>query len=174
MNKSKRISTQAMIAAMYVILGMVFAPISFGTVQMRISEMLTLLPVFGIQHVWGVTIGCFITNLIGLFTGANILGSLDIFFGTAATFAAALLTWAMGRIRIKKLPVFSVLPPVLLNAFVVGWELCIMINGKFNPVIFTAQALSVGAGQLLSCGLLGLMMVRVIDRNPYLKDALAK
>ena len=174
MNKSRKISTQAMIAAMYVILGLIFAPISFGTVQVRISEMLTLLPVFGTGNVWGITIGCFITNLIGLFTGANILGSLDIIFGTAATFAAGILTRMLKKVRIKGTPFFSSLPPVILNAVVVGWELCIMINGSFHPVIFTAQALSVGIGQLISCSGLGLLMVRVIEKNPYLKDLMTK
>ncbi|MBQ3007969.1 MAG: QueT transporter family protein [Oscillospiraceae bacterium] len=173
-NKSKIISKQAMIAAMYVVLGMVFAPVSFGSVQARISEALTLLPVFGFTNVWGVTIGCFITNLIGLFTGANILGSLDIIFGTAATFIAAVMTWMLGKIRIRNLPLLAVIPPVIVNAAVVGWELCIMINGGFNAVIFFAQAASVALGQLLSCGVLGLLVVKIIDNNPQLKDIIKK
>ncbi|MBQ5325664.1 MAG: QueT transporter family protein, partial [Oscillospiraceae bacterium] len=101
MNKSKSLSRQAMIAAMYTVIGLIFAPISFGTVQVRFSEMLTLLPVFGVSNIWGITAGCFITNLIGLMTGANILGSLDIIFGTAATFAAGLLTWLFRNVRFK-------------------------------------------------------------------------
>lgn len=174
MNKSKIISKQAMIAAMYVVLGMVFAPISFGSVQARVSEALTLLPIFGFSNIWGVTIGCFITNLIGLFTGANILGSLDIVFGTLATFSAAILTWALRNIRYKNLPVLAAIPPIVINAVVVGWELCVMISGGFNIVVFTAQAVSVGLGQLLSCGILGILLARVIERNPNLKEIVEK
>lgn len=174
MNKSKNISRQAMIAAMYTVIGLIFAPVSFGTVQVRFSEMLTLLPVFNAGNIWGVTAGCFITNLIGLMTGANILGSLDIIFGTSATFAAALLTWLFKDIRIKNLPILSALPPVIINAVVVGWELCIMINGEFHPVIFTAQAVSVGLGQAISCLGLGIMMVRIIEKNPFIKEIMTK
>lgn len=174
MNKSKIISKQAMIAAMYVVLGMVFAPISFGSVQARVSEALTLLPIFGFSNIWGVTIGCFITNLIGLFTGANILGSLDIVFGTLATFSSAILTWALRNIRYKNLPVLAAIPPIVINAVVVGWELCVMISGGFNIVVFTAQAVSVGLGQLLSCGILGILLARVIERNPNLKEIVEK
>lgn len=170
MNKSKTISRQAMIAAMYTVTGLIFAPVSFGTVQVRFSEMFALLPVFGTSNIWGVTAGCFITNLIGLMTGANILGSLDIIFGTAATFIAALLTYMMRNIRYKNLPVASALPPVIVNAAVVGWELCIMINSSFNPVIFWAQAISVGLGQAVSCLGLGLVMINIIEKHPALKE----
>ena len=171
MNKSKNISRQAMIAAIYTVIGMVFAPLSFGTVQIRFSEMLTLLPVFSAGNIWGVTAGCFITNLIGLMTGANILGSLDIIFGTAATFAAACFTYLLRKVRINNIPFFSALPPIIFNALVVGWELCIMINGEFHPVIFTAQAVSVGIGQAVSCLGMGL---RIIEKHPALKEMMTK
>ncbi len=174
MKKVNNLSKQAMIAALYTVISLVMAPIAFGSVQARVSEALTLLPVFGIGNVWGVTVGCFLTNLVGLATGANILGSLDIIFGTAATFVAALLTYLFRNIRIKGIPVLSALPPVIINAIVIGWELCIMINGEFHPVIFAAQALSVGIGQALSCGIIGLVLVRVIENNKRLKELMSK
>ena len=174
MKKTNNLSKQAMIAALYTVISLVMAPIAFGSVQARVSEALTLLPVFGISNIWGVTVGCFLTNLVGLATGANILGSLDIVFGTAATFAAALLTYLFRNIRFKGLPILSALPPVIINAIVVGWELCIMINGSFHPVIFTAQAVSVGVGQTISCGVIGLVLVRVIENNPRLKELIEK
>jgi len=68
----------------------------------------------------------------------------------------------------------SALPPVIINAIVVGWELCIMINGGFNAVVFTAQAVSVAVGQLISCVGLGLILVRVIEKNPQLKEIVEK
>lgn len=174
MKKTNNLSKQAMIAALYTVIGFVLAPFTFGSVQARISEALTLLPVFGIHNVWGITIGCFLTNLIGLATGANILGSLDIIFGTGATLAAGLLTYLFRNIRYKGMPVLSVLPPVIINAVVIGWELCIMINGSFHPVIFTAQAVSVGIGQLISCGVIGLLLVKVIENNKRLKELIEK
>ena len=173
MKKTNNLSKQAMIAALYTVIGFVMAPISFGAVQARISEALTLLPVFGIQNVWGITVGCFLTNLIGLATGANILGSLDIIFGTAATLAAGILTYLFRNLRFKNLPILSALPPIIINAIVVGWELCIMINGSFHPVIFTAQAVSVGVGQTISCGI-GLLLVRLIENNKRLKEIIMR
>lgn len=173
MNKTNKIAKQAMIAALYTVIGFVLAPISFGAVQARVSEALTLLPVFGISNVWGITIGCFLTNLIGLATGANILGSLDIIFGTAATLVAGLLSYLFRNVRLRDIPVLSALPPVIINAVVVGWELCIMINGSFHPVIFTAQAVSVGIGQIVSCGI-GLLLVRLIENNKRLKEIIMR
>ena len=173
MKKTNKISKQAMIAALYTVIGFVMAPLSFGTVQARVSEALTLLPVFGITNVWGISMGCFLTNLTGLATGANILGSLDIIFGTAATLTAGLLTYLFRNIRFKGLPILSALPPVIINAVVVGWELCIMLNGSFHPVIFTAQAVSVAVGQIISCGI-GLFLVRIIENNKRLKEIMMR
>ena len=69
----------AMIAALDVALGVVFAPISFRAVQMRVAEALTLLPVFSPMAIGGLTLGCALTNFYGMVTGTSILGLLDIF-----------------------------------------------------------------------------------------------
>ncbi|MBE6878469.1 MAG: QueT transporter family protein [Ruminococcaceae bacterium] len=169
--KINNLSRQAMIAAIYAVLSLCLSAISYGPVNIRISEALVLLPLFSFHNISGVTVGCFITNLIGFFTGANILGSLDIIFGTFATFAAAICTYLFRKVRIKGLPILSVVPPIIFNAVIIGWELCVFINnGSFSPVIFWAQATSVGAGQFLSCGVIGLMMVRLVENNKTLKD----
>ena len=169
-NKASVISRQAMIAAIYTVVSVCLSAITYGPVQIRISESLTLLPVFAFGNVWGVTIGCFLTNLIGFFTGANILGSLDIIFGTFATFTAAICSYLLRNIKFKGLPIMSAIPPILFNAVVVGWELCVLINGGFNPVVFTAQAASVATGQFVSCAIIGLAMVRVIEKNSTLRQ----
>jgi uncharacterized membrane protein len=163
-----------MIAAIYTVVSVCFSAITYGPVQVRISEAFTLLPVFAAGNIWGVTIGCFLTNVIGFFTGANILGSLDIIFGTLATFLAAVTTYFLRNIKIKGLPVASVFPPIIFNAVVVGWELCVLINGGFNTVVFIAQAASVAAGQLISCGVIGLIMVNIINKNTVLKELISK
>ena len=124
MKKTKQMANQAMIAAIYTVISVCLSAITYGPVQVRISEAMTLLPVFGIHNVWGVTIGCFMTNLIGFFTGANILGGLDMIFGTFATLAAALMSYALRNVRFRKMPVLSAIPPIIVNAVVIGWELC--------------------------------------------------
>lgn len=173
LNKASNISKQAMIAAIYTVISVCFSAITYGPVQIRISEALTLLPVFAFGNIWGVTIGCFLTNLIGFFTGANILGSLDIIFGTMATFLAAVTTYLLRNIKFKGMPILSVIPPILFNAVVVGWELCVLINGGFNTVVFIAQAASVAAGQIVSCGFIGLVMVNIINKNTVLKELIS-
>lgn len=169
MKKTNVITKQAMIAAAYAVVSLVLAPISFGAVQARISEALTLMPVFGFANVYGITIGCFITNLVGFFTGANILGSLDCIFGTLATFVAGVLSYMLKDVRIKGLAIPSAIPPIIVNAIVVGAELCILVAGKFNFAVFLAQAVSVAVGELISV-ILGVVLVRVIEKNRSLKE----
>ncbi len=168
--KSNQLIRQALIAAIYTALSLGLAPLSFGSVQFRISEALTLLPVFHPSYIIGVTLGCFITNLLGFFMGANILGSLDIVFGTSATLIAAILTYYLRNIKFKNLPVVSAIPPILVNAIVIGAELTFLIAGGFNISVFGLQALLVGLGQLGSCLILGLILVNLIEKNKKLKE----
>ena len=121
--KTRTIVRCALIASLYTAVSLVLAPIAFGAVQARVSEAFTLLPVLVPDAVVGVTLGCFLTNLVGVFTGANVLGALDIVFGTAATLTAALCTRRLARVRLRGLPVAAAVPPVLINAVVVGAEL---------------------------------------------------
>lgn len=162
---TRQMVVAAMIAAAYCAIGLVLLPLSFGPVQVRISEALTLLPVFGPVAVWGVTLGCALTNAIGFATGANIIGMLDIFFGTAATLIAALMSYQMRNIRFGGLPVLSSIPPVLVNAVVIGGELTWVMAGGFDLQIFLINAVQVGAGQLLSCCVVGLLMVWSLERK---------
>ena len=156
----------AMIAALYTALCLALAPFSYGMVQVRAAEALTLLPIFSPIGVWGVALGCALSNLVGFMTGANILGYLDIFFGTAATLLAALATRKLRRIRFRGVPVAAVLPPILFNAAVIGAELAVISGPRENFwIFFAANAASVGAGQLLSCAVLGLPLCCLLERT---------
>ena len=84
-NKLRRMVFAAMIAAMYAALTLMLSPISFGNLQIRMSEAMVLLPVLFASSVPGVTLGCFMANLIGAMMGLNILGYLDCIVGTLAT-----------------------------------------------------------------------------------------
>ena len=159
--KTRTIVRCALIASLYTAVSLVLAPIAFGAVQARVSEAFTLLPVLVPDAVVGVTLGCFLTNLVGVFTGANVLGALDIVFGTAATLTAALCTRRLARVRLRGLPVAAAVPPVLINAVVVGAELA----WAFGPRTFAGfllQAGGVALGQLYSCFALGLPLVRMV------------
>ena len=87
----------ALIGALYTVLTLVVAPISFSTVQFRISEALTLLPLFSPVGIWGVAFGCFFSNLLGFLLGMNPIGLIDALVGTTATLLAGLIAHWIGK-----------------------------------------------------------------------------
>lgn len=139
------LSQAAMIAAVYVVLTYVFAPFSFGEIQIRIAEALTILPVFTPAAVPGLFIGCLIGNILG---GAILP---DIIFGSIATLLGAFFTYRLCGNR----PVLAPLPPVIANTLVVPFVLRFGY-GVALPIPF--MMLTVGTGEILSCGVLGLVL----------------
>ena len=171
---TKRMVTAAMIAAAYTAVSLVLLPLSFGPVQVRVSEALTLLTVFSPTAVTGVTLGCALTNAIGLATGANIIGIPDIIFGTAATLVAAILSWKLRKIRFCGLPIASCLPPVIVNALVIGGELTYVGSAGFPLPIFLINAAQVALGQIASCCVIGLLMVYFMEKKGLDKKIFAE
>ena len=115
---TKKLASAGIISAIYVALTLVLMPISFGAVQVRISEALTILPLFFPEAIVGLTVGCLISNLFGF-------GVFDVIFGTIATFLSAILTYYAGK-KIKN----STLK------FIVGGSFPIIINAIIIPLIF--------------------------------------
>ena len=161
--KTRGLVRNALIAALYAALSLALAPMTFGLVQCRVSEALTLLPVLNPAAAWGVTLGCAVTNLVGAYTGANFLGPLDVLLGSATTLAACLLTARLGRYRWHGLPLLASLPPVVLNGLVIGWEWG-FVTGADWRVTLGYMAL-VGLGQLVSCTLLGCLLIKYMERT---------
>jgi len=143
----------AMIGTIYVLLTIIFAPISYGMVQVRISEMLMVLPFFTPAAIPGLFIGCFIANIFGGH------GILDIVFGSLATLLAAYL---VSKIRNKYL---VPLPPVIVNAVVIGLVLHVVLE---LPLYMTAAF--VGLGQVIACYGLGLPLLLFLERHRYIFD----
>ena len=160
----RRLAEGGLIAAMYAALTLAIPAASFGVGQFRVSEMLTILPVFTPAAVPGLTVGCLVSNLVGLAMGANVAGAWDILFGPLATLAAALLTYSLRNIRLKGLPLLSTLPPVLLNAVVVGLELTVALFG-FSWPVYGLCMLQVGLGQLAACTVCGLLLYAALSRT---------
>ncbi len=145
-NKSVLFIAQAgLIAALYVTLTYVFSAISFGQIQIRISEALTILPMFTPAAVPGLFIGCIIGNTI---SGAVLP---DIIFGSLATLAGAYFT---GRLR-KHPPYIGCLPPIIANTTVVPF---ILRNAYGIDLPIPFMALTVGAGEVIGCGVLGCIL----------------
>lgn len=150
-----------MIAAVYAVLtylAMVFN-LAYGSVQFRFSEALTILPIFTPAAAPGLAIGCLIGNLASPYP-------LDLLFGTAASLIAAVLTRAVRNVRIKKIPVLAPLPPVLVNAAVVGLQITFFTPGAAASWAgFLISAVQVGLGQLAVCYLLGLPLGLALERS---------
>lgn len=162
----RNMAVAAMIAALYFALGIAFAPIGFGPVQVRVAEALCMLCVFSPVAVWGVAIGCALTNAYGFISGAStILGPIDIVLGSAATLIAGYMSWRLRDWRMADLPLASVLPPVLLNAAVVGGELAFAISGGLWNGTHLLFGLEVGLGQLIACGVFGIILVRTLEKT---------
>lgn len=158
----------AVIAAVYVVLCLVLAPFSYGAVQVRIAEALCLLPVFGAEYIIGVTLGCFLANLFG----STII---DVIFGTIATLLACLVTYRLRNVRIKGLAIPASLPPVLFNAVIVGIEITVFftdlsVNSAPVWLLCVGNGISVGIGELISCTILGVALVKLIESNTALKQ----
>lgn len=124
-----RIARAAMIAAAYIGLVAAFPFLSFGAIQFRIAEALTILPFFWPEAIFGVTIGCLVSNILWG------LGVVDIVFGTSATLIAALLTWWLGK---SKKIWLGAIPPIVINAIVVGFYLPALLLPTTNLSGFQA------------------------------------
>ncbi|MDD4378169.1 MAG: QueT transporter family protein [Eubacteriales bacterium] len=164
-NGYKKITYIAMIAAMYTVLSMAIAPLTFGPVQVRVSEALVLLPIYRFSSVYWVTLGCVITNAIGAVMGINILGPIDIVVGSMATLVAAIITAKLGRYRFKGLPILAAIPPIIINGVVIGYELMLALSDGQNMAIFWTNFASVAVGELLSCLVVGMTMIYFIEKS---------
>lgn len=148
------ITQSAMIAAIYVVLVILFQPISFHAIQFRIAEALTVLPFFTPAAIPGVTIGCLLGNIIG---GADIL---DIVFGTLAT-----LIGALGSYALRKNRYLVSLPPIVSNAVIVPW---VLRYAYHMPDAIPYMMLTVGVGEIVSCGVLGQLLISTLKaRNIF-------
>ena len=156
----------AMIAALYAAatyLSSVFA-IAYGPIQFRLSEALTVLSVFTPAAVPGLTVGCIIGNL------ASPYGIWDIVFGSLATFLAAITARKLRHIKIKGLPLISVLIPVIFNAVIVGAEITFLTPGSSSKAaLFAISAFQVGAGELAVCLIGGTALFYAIRKTKLFK-----
>ncbi|NTW90777.1 MAG: QueT transporter family protein [Erysipelotrichaceae bacterium] len=155
----------ALIAALYSTVSLVLAPFSFGNIQVRVAEGLTLLPLLSPLPILGLTLGCFITNFIGVIMGVNILGRMDVIIGTFATLIAALLTYYFRNIKIKGFPLLSTLMPVVINAIIIGAELAYVFAPEFTLSYFLIFALEVGIGQFIAVYLVGLPILNALKKR---------
>ena len=171
MKTAKFITTAAIVAALYVVLSLLTYTFSYLEIQCRIAEALCMTIFYTPAGIFGVVIGCFITNIIG--------GSpLDMIFGTAATLIAALLTYPIVRtIRKKHGPVLKMkhallipIPTVLVNAIIIpfvlyfGFGVTSFANANSMLPVLLLLSLSVFIGEVISCYVFGPLFVLALNR----------
>ena len=147
-----KLAQGAVIAALYVALTFIFAPISFREIQVRIAEAMTILPLFSGAAVPGLFIGCLLANFL---SGAALP---DVIFGSIATLLGAIGT----RLLRNRKPVLGTIPPILANTLIIPFVL------KYAYAVdlpIPLMMLTVGLGEVLSCGVLGMILYFALSKR---------
>ncbi len=156
-SEARMVAFGGITAALYVVLTIVANALGLanGAIQVRFSEALTILPVFNTAAIPGLTVGCVLANLI---TGC---APWDVVFGSLAT-----LIGAVGTRLLRKNPWIAWIPPVISNMAIVP----IVLQKVYGvPDAWWYLALTVGAGEIISCGVLGLLLYHSLKHVPQLK-----
>ena len=157
----RQLTTAAIVGALYAALTLLSSVlgIAYGPVQFRLSEALCVLPFLFPETAWGLFAGCWVANLISPY------GPLDMVVGSLATLAAALWT---SKCRRKWL---APLPPVVCNGILVGAVLAWQQSGSMETFLpaFAMNGLSVALGEAVVCWVLGLLLLRVLEKNGALR-----
>lgn len=147
--KTKFLIQAAIIGALYAVLTVALAPLSYGVMQVRVSEALTILPFFTPAAVPGLFIGCLVSNLLSPY------GLIDVICGSTATLIAA-----VGSYLLRSRPILVPLPPVIANAIIIG----AMLHYAYAvPNLFFTMAW-VGLGELVACYLIGYPLLRYMKK----------
>ena len=160
---TQQMAAAGIIAAIYAALTLLLPIPQYGGIQFRVAEAMTVLPFLFPEAVPGLTIGCFLANLLGSPM------PVDWIVGTAATLLAALWT---SRLRHRAL---APLPPVICNMVLVGAELALFYPAEGMGVwaAYGFHALTVGIGEAAACFILGSLLLQVLPRVPALKSRMA-
>ena len=143
---TRSLCVSAVISALYAALTLLLAPISYGPIQLRLSEAMTLLPMVMPQAVPGLFVGCLIANLYtGMLT--------DIIFGSLATLIAAIGTYLL-----RRKPLLAAACPVLANGLIVGTMLALSFN---LPLALTMAEVAIGETAAV---LLGMLILSALKR----------
>ena len=164
MKKNTRFLAQAgMIAAIYVALTLISAMfgLASGAIQVRISEMLCVLPIYTAAAIPGVTVGCLLSNII---CGGTVY---DIIFGTLATLIGVLIAYF-----IRRIPYLASIPTILSNAIII--PVVLIASGVGGWDLFPYFAATVGLGEVIACGILGTVLVVYMEKHPSARKMLFK
>jgi len=156
-SKTKAITMAAAIAAIYVVLTFIANALGLasGAVQVRISEALTVLPFFTPVAIPGLFVGCLLSNIL---TGC---APYDVVFGSIATLLGAIGSYYLGQ-KFPKKSWLSPIPPIVSNTVIVP---IILIYVYQIQDAYWYLMLTVGAGEVISCGILGMILLKALQKR---------
>ena len=140
----------AVIAAIYATLTLILAPFSYGVMQIRVSEALTILPYFTPAAIPGLFVGCLVANMM------SPIGMIDMVLGSGATLIAAVCSYYL-----RNRPLLVPLPPVIANGAIIG---SMLYYAYAVPMPLIACMLWVAAGELIACYLIGYPLLRILKK----------
>ena len=150
---TRSLCVSAVIAALYAALTLLLAPISYGNLQCRVSEAMTLLPMLMPSAIPGLFVGCLLANILG---GASIL---DVVFGSLATLLAAIGTYAL-----RKKPLLAALCPIVANGVIVG---AVLSYVWALPLLLTMAEVAIGEVGAVIIGFVMLAALKKVDLSKY-------
>lgn len=153
---TRKIVVTAIVAAIYATLTLALPFMSYGPIQFRIAEVLTLLPFLKKDYIWGLTLGCFIANIM------SPIGLPDMILGTVATFISVYAVYLTGKyIKEKKYGIWiASLWPTIFNALIIGGMIYIFYDQTVPAYVFMAE---VGLGQFVVITILGVPVFKLLQ-----------
>ena len=154
---TQKITMGAAIAALYVVLTLIANAFGLANyaIQVRFSEALTVLPYFTPAAIPGLFVGCILSNIL---TGAL---PLDVVFGSIATLIGAIGTRALASTLPEK-KWLAPIPPIVANTIIVPLVLAYVYKFEGSIPYFM---LTVGIGEIISCGVLGLILIKALEKH---------
>lgn len=153
---TRKLVVTAIVASIYATLTLALPFMSYGPLQFRIAEILTLLPFIKKDYIWGLTLGCFLANVIGPY------GLPDIVFGTIATFVSVYSVYLTGKyLKDKKYGIWiASLWPTIFNAIIIGTMLYFVLGQTVPAYVFMIE---VGLGQFAVITILGVPVFKLLQ-----------
>lgn len=159
MNLSTRYIAQVgIIGSLYAVITIILAPISYGPIQVRLSEALTVLPYLTPAAIPGLFVGCVLANI------NSPAGIVDIIGGSLCTLLAAFLTFLTSR---TKKPILAPIPPILVNALGVS----LYLHSLFQ-LPYWLSVIYIGIGEIVACFFLGYPLLRIILKKEKILNRL--
>ena len=157
------------LAALYVVLTLPVAQFAFGPIQFRLAEALTVLHIFAFGYIPGVSLGCFLANLLN----PSNLGPVDIIGGTAAILIAGILSRLIG----KRNKFLGIIPPVLVNGLIVGGYLPFLLldpGSEITGAAVIVSMLEIAVSEAFVMMIIGIPLMLIITHTPALKALIEK